>query len=44
MINPEDYSGNFYARDDYITKIYWSKSRGVVRYDKKNKTYWELKE
>jgi len=44
IINAEDYSGYFYNRSDYVTKIYWSKSRGLIRYDKKNKIYWALKE
>lgn len=28
---------------DYVTKLYWSKSKGLVRYDKSNGDYWELK-
>jgi hypothetical protein len=33
--------GNFYQRSNYITKVYWSKSQGIVRFDKKD-NYWEL--
>jgi hypothetical protein len=29
-------------RDEFITKIYWSKSKGYIRYDLKNGVYWEL--
>ncbi len=29
-------------RDDFIEKLYWSKSKGVIRYDKKNGEFWEL--
>ena len=32
------YSG----RDDFVMKVYWSKSKGLIRYDKKNGVYWEL--
>lgn len=30
-------------RSSYITKIYWSKTAGFVRYDKKGHERWELK-
>jgi hypothetical protein len=33
---------NFKQRSDYITKIYWSKSEGLIRFDKQNGVYWEL--
>lgn len=33
-----------YSRfDNYVERIYWSKSQGLVRYDKKNNEYWVLK-
>ncbi len=32
----------FEERDDFIEKLYWSKSKGVIRYDKKNGEFWEL--
>lgn len=42
IINSEDYLGNFQQRSDFITKVYWSKSNGLIRYDKKDTVYWEL--
>ena len=41
IIEDEDWV-NFKKRSDYITKIYWSKSKGLIRYDKKDSVYWEL--
>jgi len=41
IIEDEDWV-NFKNRTDYITKIYWSKSKGLIRYDKKDSVYWEL--
>jgi hypothetical protein len=38
----EDYFGFLYQRSDFVTKVYWSKSKGLVRYDKKDGVYWEL--
>lgn len=29
-------------RDEFVTKLYWSKSKGYIRYDLKNGVYWEL--
>src|SRR5205085_9794613 len=29
-------------RNEFVTKIYWSKSKGYIRYDLKNGIYWEL--
>lgn len=29
-------------RSEYVTKVYWSKSKGLIRFDKKDGTYWEL--
>lgn len=42
IINSEDYLGSFQKRNDFVSKIYWSKSKGLIRYDKKNEIYWEL--
>jgi len=42
VINGEDYSGYFRDRYDFVTKIYWSKSKGLIRFDKKKNAYWEL--
>jgi hypothetical protein len=41
MIYPEDYL-NFKQRNNYITKLYSSKSEGLIRYDKQDSVYWEL--
>ncbi len=38
FIGDNVYSG----RDDFVMKVYWSKSKGLIRYDKKNGVYWEL--
>lgn len=42
VINAEDYLGNLHQRSNFITKVYWSKSNGLIRYDKKDTVYWEL--
>lgn len=42
VISGEDYLGSFQQRSDYITKVYWSRSKGLIRYDKKDSVYWEL--
>jgi len=42
IIEDEDWMGNFTTRSDYITRVYWSKSKGLVCYDKKDNVYWEL--
>jgi hypothetical protein len=42
IINAEDYLGSFYQRSNFVTKVYWSKSKGLIRYDKKDNIYWEL--
>ena len=42
VIDGEDYLGSFHERSDFITKLYWSKSHGLIRYDKKDGIYWEL--
>jgi hypothetical protein len=41
-INGEDYTGSFSQRSNFITKVYWSKSQGLIRYDKRGGVYWEL--
>jgi len=41
VFDDDDWMGNFHLRSNYITKLYWSKSHGVIRYDKKY-VYWEL--
>jgi hypothetical protein len=42
IFNSEDYLGNLRQRNNFITKVYWSKSNGLIRYDKKDTVYWEL--
>lgn len=42
VIYPDDYARDFYHRSNYVTKLYWSKSNGLIRYDKKDTIYWEL--
>jgi hypothetical protein len=41
VINGEDYLG-YGERSNFITKLYWSKSNGMIRFDKKDTVYWEL--
>ena len=41
IISAEDWL-NFKQRSDYVTKLYWSKSEGLIRYDKQDSVYWEL--
>ena len=38
----EPQSKEYYDRDAFVTAVYWSKSKGYVRYDLKNGVYWEL--
>ncbi len=42
IITGEDYEGNYFERSNFIIKVYWSRSSGLIRYDKKNGVYWEL--
>lgn len=42
VIKLEPQSMKFYERDEFVTAVYWSKSKGYVRYDLKNGIYWEL--
>ena len=37
-----DNNGNNENRDNFIEKLYWSKSHGIIRYEKKNNEVWEL--
>lgn len=41
IIDDEDWL-NFKQRSNYVTKLYWSRSDGLIRYDKQNNVYWEL--
>ena len=41
IIDAEDWL-NFKQRSNYVTKLYWSKSYGLLRYDKQDGIYWEL--
>ena len=38
---PDATSINYEKQPEYITKVYWSKSKGLLRFDKKD-CYWEL--
>ena len=42
IMDGEDYLGSFRKRYDFVTKIYWSKTKGLVRFDKQDGVYWEL--
>lgn len=42
IIGYDNYANDFYNRSNFVTKIYWSKSEGLIRYDKKDGVYWEL--
>lgn len=41
IIDDEDWL-NFKQRSNYVTKLYWSKSEGLIRYDKQDGVFWEL--
>ncbi len=41
VIDDEDWL-NFKQRSNYVTKLYWSKSQGLIRYDKQDGVFWEL--
>jgi hypothetical protein len=41
IIDGEDWL-NFKQCSNYVTKLYWSKSEGLIRYDKQDSVYWEL--
>jgi hypothetical protein len=40
ILTPE--SSEYSERSNFLTKVYWSKSDGLVRFDKKDSIYWEL--
>ena len=40
ILTPE--STEYFGRSNFLTKVYWSKSEGLVRFDKKDSVYWEL--
>jgi hypothetical protein len=42
IIHPDGYAKDFLHRNNFVTKLYWSKSQGLIRYDKKDSVYWEL--
>lgn len=42
VFSGEDWLGGLEARTNFIAKLYWSKSSGLIRYDKKDSVYWEL--
>ena len=42
VFSGESWLSGFQARNNYVTKVYWSKSSGLIRYDKKDGLYWEL--
>jgi len=44
VFDGEDYLGTFHNRSDFVTRVYWSKSQGLIRFDKKDTIYWELKD
>jgi len=33
----------FEERDNFIERLYWSKSKGIIKYEKKGNEVWELK-
>jgi hypothetical protein len=41
IIEDEDWL-NSKQPSDNVTKLYWSKSEGLIRYDKQDRVYWEL--
>lgn len=40
LLYPE--SNEYADRSSFIKKVYWSKSEGLIRYDKQDSVYWEL--
>ena len=40
----ENIEGDYYHRDNYIIRLFWSKKFGYVRYELKDDYYWNLKE
>jgi hypothetical protein len=35
-------SHEYLDRSEFLTKVYWSKSEGLIRFDKKDSVHWEL--
>lgn len=44
VLNGEDYLGYLSDRSNFVTRVYWSKSQGLIRFDKSDTLHWELKE
>lgn len=42
VIVPDTSNQKWASRDHYVLKMYWSKSEGLVRFDKNNKVYYTL--
>ncbi len=42
ILESEDYLETFSDRSNYVIRLYWSKSNGLIRYDKNYGVYWEL--
>ena len=42
IIEPDTTNLIFSDRSHFVTKLYWSRSEGLIRFDKKNNVYWEL--
>jgi len=40
VLTPE--SNEYFDRSNFLIKVYWSKSNGLIRFDKKDSVYWEL--
>jgi hypothetical protein len=40
ILKPE--SDEYSDRSNFVKQVYWSKSEGVIRFDKKDSVYWEL--
>lgn len=40
ILTPE--SNEYSDRSNFLTKLYWSKSEGLIRYNKQDSVYWEL--
>ncbi|HMC02471.1 MAG TPA: hypothetical protein VKN14_15635 [Flavobacteriaceae bacterium] len=42
VLEIEDTEGMYSERDNFIDRIYWSKSNGYLRFEKRNGKVWEL--
>jgi hypothetical protein len=42
LIEPDTSNQKWASRDHYILKMYWSKTQGLVRFDKNNNIYYSL--